>query len=102
MICPGGRGRVKLTASNVRTITLPHGKREKTFFDDDLPGFGLRLREGGGRIFVVQYKHGRQHRRLTIGDVAAIDVGKARSTAKDVLAAVRLGRDPFAERRESR
>jgi integrase len=93
---------VKLTASNVRTITLPHGKREKTFFDDDLPGFGLRLREGGGRIFVVQYKHGRQHRRLTIGDVAAIDVGKARSTAKDVLAAVRLGRDPFAERRESR
>ena len=93
---------MKLTVANVRTVALPRGKRERTFFDDDLPGFGVRVREAGGRVFVVQYKHGRQHRRLTIGDVATLDLSKARSAAKNILAAVRLGRDPFAERSEAR
>jgi len=36
---------------------------EKIVFDDDIPGFGVRLRAGGSRSWVFQYKIGQQHRR---------------------------------------
>ncbi len=49
---------MKLTATTIRALTLPPGVREKTFFDDDLPGFGIRLRDTGSKIYVVQYKIG--------------------------------------------
>jgi hypothetical protein len=39
---------MKLTTANV---ALPHGKADAIFFDDDLTGFGLRVRRGsGGRL----------------------------------------------------
>ena len=56
---------MKLKASNVDTIKLPPGKNDHIEFDDDLTGFGLRLREGGSRTYVVQYKLGTQQRRMT-------------------------------------
>ena len=39
---------------------------------------------------------------MPLGAVSAIELGKARSTAKDLLAAVRLGRDPAGEKLEQR
>ena len=54
------------------------------------------------RTFVIQYKFGAKHRRMPLGAVSAIELGKARSTAKDLLAAVRLGRDPAGEKLEQR
>jgi integrase len=89
---------MKLTTTTIKSLALPAGIRDRTYFDDDLPGFGVRIRAGGSRTYVVQYKIGTKHRRLPIGAVAAIDLGKARSTAKDLLAAVRLGRDPAGEK----
>jgi integrase len=93
---------MKLTTVAVRTLSLGRGESERTFFDDTLPGFGVRVRSTGARVYVLQYKIGAQHRRLTLGAVSSLDLGKARATAKDLLAAVRLGRDPFAERTEAR
>ena len=93
---------MKLSSTMIRSLTLPPGQRDKTYFDDDLAGFGVRLREGGSRTFVVQYKVGAKHRRMPLGSVAAIDLGNARATAKDLLAAVRLGRDPAGEKLEQR
>jgi integrase len=98
--CPGANT-VKLTPTSIRTLKLAK-HREKTFFDDDLPGFGVRVRAGGSKSFVVQYKFGPRHRRLTLGAVSTLDLGKARATAKDLLAAVRLGRDPAGEKLEAR
>jgi integrase len=92
---------VKLTSTSVRTLALEPDQRERIFFCDDLPGFGVRVRAGGSRNFVCQYKFGGKHRRLNLGAVGAIDLSKARATAKDLLAAVRLGRDPAGERAEA-
>jgi integrase len=89
---------MRLTATTIRSLTLLPGLREKTFFDDDLPGFGVRVRAGGSRTFVLQYKQGAKHRRMVLGSVSALDLGKARDSAKDLLAKVRLGRDPAGER----
>jgi hypothetical protein len=33
---------MRLTATTIRTLSLPEGKVHKVFFDSDLPGFGLR------------------------------------------------------------
>ena len=45
---------------NDRTVTntnpaLPPGKNEAIIFDEDMPGFGLRLRKAGARTWVYQY-----------------------------------------------
>src|SRR5207247_4294372 len=75
----------------VSTLSL-HDALPISFFDDALPGFGVRLRASGVQRYVVQYKIGGKHRRLVLGSPAEIDLGKAREKARDALAAVRLDR----------
>jgi integrase len=94
---PSGRS-VRLSVDSARSLKLPAGKREYTFFDEKLKGFGLRLREGGSRTFVFQYKIGAKHRRLVVGSATAISVEKARKAAADAHARVRLGDDPFSDK----
>jgi Arm DNA-binding domain len=93
---------MKLTAPSVRALKLQRDQRDKTFWDDEIGGFGIRVREGGSKSWVVQYDFGGRARRMTLGAVEALDAGKARATAKDILASVRLGRDPAAEKHTAR
>jgi integrase len=94
---------MRLTDKAIRALTLPDGALDKTFFDDDVPGFGVRVRAGGSKVFVVQYNNLRnQTRRYSLGSVTTLDQGKARAEAKDLLARVRLGEDPFATKLEAR
>jgi integrase len=92
---------LKLTTTTIRTLTLPAGTREKTYFDDSLGGFGLRLREGGATRWVVQYDLGGKTKRVTLGTAGMLELGAARAKARDILAAVRLGNDPAAEKRQA-
>jgi integrase len=93
---------MRLTATTIRTLTLPSGVVDRTFFDDTLANFGVRVRAGGSRTFVVQYKINGKHRRMPLGSVDALSLTQARATAKDILAAVRLGRDVAGEKLEQR
>jgi integrase len=95
-------GAVKFTVQKTDGLKLPSGKSDHIEFDDDVPGLGLRLREGGSRTWVFQYKLGSKQRRMALGSAKAITLGKARETAKDLHAAVRLGRDPAGEKNESK
>ena len=92
---------MKLTAATVRSLTLPAGVSDKIFFDDDVPRFGVRVRAGGSRTWIIQYGIGGKERKLPLGPVTALDVSKARSLAKDLLARVRLGEDPLAAKHEA-
>ena len=85
---------MKLTQAGITKVKLPAGKRDFIAWDDYLPGFGLRIREGGSRLFVVQYKLGAKTRRMTLGP----SLEAARKNAKTILARVRLGEDPQADR----
>ncbi len=93
---------MKLTQDTVRRIELPSDKSEAIYFDDDIPGFGIRVRVGGSRNWIVQYKTGKKQRRLTLGSTKLLTPTKARESAKDILAKVRLGEDPAGTKAAAR
>jgi integrase len=93
---------MKLTSKATAGLKLPPGKTDHIEWDDEVPGFGIRLREGGNRSYIFQYKTGRQQRRIALGSVTAIDIGKARETCKDLYARVRLGQDPAGDKADAR
>src|SRR5262245_42506767 len=76
-----GLPKMKLTETAVAAITLDPRQDEAITFDEDIPGFGLRLRAGGSRTFVFQYKIGGKHRRMTLGKHPALKTAEARKTA---------------------
>jgi integrase len=92
---------MKLTQTSVAKL-LTGGKTDAIFFDDDLPRFGVRLREGGSRKFIVQYRQGGIKRRHTIGPTATLTLEEARRRARKVLVAVDDGKDPAAEKEAKR
>jgi len=93
---------MKLTQATINNLTLPPDKADAIYFDDDVPGLGLRLREGGAARWVYQYRVGAKQRRLSLGSVAAIAPARARELAGQLQARVRLGEDPAATKAEER
>jgi integrase len=93
---------MKLTKASIASAVLPSGKSEVIIFDDEMKGFGLRIRAGGKRTFIAQFRVGRKQSRFTIGDVAKIGIDAARAKAKTTLAKAQLGDDPQAEKAEER
>ena len=93
---------MKLTAASIRTIAPVPPKTDIIEFDDTVPGFGVRARLGGSKVYVVQYTIGEKTRRMSLGKVDLQEVGKARETAKNILAKVRLGQDPAAQKKQNR
>lgn len=73
---------MKLTEKAVASLALPDGVADRIWFDDDLPGFGLRIRSGGKRTWIVQYKQGGKQRRMTLGTVDL--AGRAESMAASI------------------
>ncbi|MBK8458712.1 MAG: integrase arm-type DNA-binding domain-containing protein [Phyllobacteriaceae bacterium] len=57
-----------------------------TYYDDALPGFGVRVSQGGSKSFVVMYGKGRK--RKTIGRYPAISLKDARIAAKQIQSEV--------------
>ena len=93
---------MRFTRANVTSFALPTGKAEAIVFDDATPGFGLRIRSGGKRTWVAQYRIGTKQRRITLGSTTAVDLDEARRRAKAALGKVALGADPQAEKTDAR
>ena len=92
---------MKLTAKTVAGIRLPAGKTDHIEWDDNLPGFGLRLRGSGDRprkTWVAQYRAQGRTRRMKIGAVEKLSPDEARKAARKILAKVEVGHDPQAEK----
>jgi integrase len=89
---------MNLTAQRASALKLKPGQTDRIEFDDAIPGFGLRLREGGGRSWIFQYKLGSKQRRLVLGKATAVSAGAARDIASKLHAKVKLGGDPAAEK----
>lgn len=96
---------MKLDSRTIATLKLGD-KADAIFWDDAMPRFGYRLRRGAGgkllRSWVVQYRRGGGHRRLTVGSGEVLGVEAARKNARETLAKVELGQDPAGDRHERR
>jgi integrase len=95
----------KLTEKFVKDATVAPGKDRTTYFDEGLPGFGLKVTKTGHKSFVIQYRAGRGRsgtdRLLTIGPAGgrgiALDVAK--TEARKHFGQIARGHDPLTEQR---
>jgi integrase len=67
-------------------------------WDDELPGFGIRVWVSGRKTFVAQYRHGSRTRRMKIGLLGKFTVEEARKQARAILGDVARGEDPAEDR----
>ncbi len=87
---------VKITK---RVVEAAEAREEDyVIWDDELPGFGLRIFSSGKRSYVIQYRIGGRSRRYTIGLHGAWAPETARREAKVQLGRVAAGDDPVEDR----
>ena len=80
-----------IDAAEVRAV-------EYFIWDDDISGFGLRILPSGRKGYVTQYRAGRRPRRMSLGPSTVLTCEQARKRAITIVAAVRNGEDPAAQR----
>ncbi|MEH6477683.1 MAG: tyrosine-type recombinase/integrase [Sneathiella sp.] len=74
---------------------------EKEYFvwDDDLPGFGVRVMPSGRKSFLIQYRDsGRRTRRKSLGRYGTVTAEEAKTEARALLSSVTRGANPSEER----
>jgi integrase len=92
-----GQGRITKRAVDAAKAR----KTDSYLWDNELPGFGLKVTPAGRKIYLVQYRLGGRKcrtRRVTIGKHGQITPTFARDEAKRLLGTIATGRDPAAER----
>ena len=95
--------RIKLTKSSIDA--LPILPSDTVYWDSSSPGFGVKVTPKGRKVFLVLYRTGgagSKLRKYTIGPYGRVTLHQARVAAQQVFAAKLEGRDPAAEKRESK
>ena len=80
---------MRLTDIVLRNLPPPE-RGQKTYPDDTLSGFGIRVSQGGTKTFTLLV--GRTRERITIGRFPVIGLADARTEAKRLLAERTLGK----------
>lgn len=75
--------------------------RELFLWDDEVPGFGVRILPSGTRTYVLQYRQARRTRRLKLGRYPVLTPDEARRLAIRRLAEILQGIDPREEPKPS-
>src|SRR3954467_10474011 len=96
----------KITKQAVDDLSSDGGA-EKVLWDADVKGFGVRVRAGNSKSYILHYRAGTGRaaplRKLTIGKHGSPWTPiTARAEAKRLLGEVAAGRDPARDRKEDR
>jgi hypothetical protein len=92
--------RANLTPAFVAKAVCPEGADKIIFWDERMSSFGLRVTAGGHKSYVIQYRHKRRHRQMTINGLLSLE--QARKRARVLLGQVAHDRDPLGEMRRER
>jgi hypothetical protein len=93
---------MKLTKRSIDDLK-PLPSSDLYVWDDEVAGFGLRVKPSGVRSFIVQYRNSSgDSRRKTLGKSGVLTADEARKLAKADLAEVAKGSDPAQKRLEDR
>lgn len=85
----------KLTKRTIEKLTP--NERDFFAFDDEMPGFGVRVLPSGRKTFLVQYRAKGRTRRVKIGVFGTVTADEARTEAKKLLGDVARGDNPAEE-----
>jgi integrase len=79
-----------LTDLAIRSLQAP-ARGQKDYFDNAIPGFGVRMSQGGTRSFFLFTGKAQNRQRHSIGRFGIITLGQARAEARRLLAERTLG-----------
>ncbi|CAG4907005.1 tyrosine-type recombinase/integrase [Paraburkholderia saeva] len=88
------------TAARVDSFECEPGKLQTIYWDAKTPGFGLRVTAAGARAYIFESRLFGKTIRMTIGDVRAWDLGRARTEAARLKTLIDDGKDPREVRAE--
>ena len=74
--------RIKFTDRSLKAIKPPAKPRQLDYFDDSLPGFGLRVSYNGRKSWIVLYRCNGVKGRLTLSRFEVIPLVEAREKAR--------------------
>ncbi|MCY4394857.1 MAG: tyrosine-type recombinase/integrase [Rhodospirillaceae bacterium] len=90
--------KLKYRSISKRTVdALSVEDRDAVFWDDRLPGFGVRVYPSGSKVYVVQTRHDGKSRRVTLGRHGVITADAARREAALVINRIKTGEDPHGK-----
>lgn len=92
----------KLTKRTVEALR-PEPGRDVFAWDNELRGFGLRLRSTGAGSYIIQYRNSEgRSRRMSLGSLHILTPDEARGLAREKLGSVCKGEDPAEQRKAVR
>ena len=93
---------IKLTEGVLKTLSTT--KRQEEFYDlgfNAAGSFGVRISEGGRKVFFYIYSIAGRRRRMTLGSHPTLSLHDARGRALSVVKQLASGRDPAREGRHT-
>lgn len=93
---------MKITAQMIVSQNLGFDQKERIIYDEEIPGFGLRIRAGGSRTLIFTYKYGGMTRRIKLGKAIPEMFPQVRKDAAKLHAKVLAGDDPAQDRDDAR
>ena len=71
--------------------------RDVDYYDEDLKGFGIRVRPSGRKTYFVMMRHKCVMRRFTVGTHGSVAPEQARLKAKQIIADLAIDKNPTAK-----
>lgn len=87
---------------NTSKLVLPPDKTDHVWWDEDVSGFGLRVRESGSRTWIYRYRTGAKQRSMVLGSATSVPLSVAKKNAAMLEAKVKLGEDPQLAKQTAR
>jgi hypothetical protein len=84
---------------------LAVAEKDTVYWDQGLPGFGVKVTPRGRKVFIVMYRlggAGSRLRKYTMRPYGRVTLPMARAQAQKIFAARLDGRDPAEEKKQAR